>query len=192
MREKMIEVWDLSLRLFHWLLATAFFVAWWSEGRDIRLHIIAGSVIAGLLLYRVIWGFVGEKHALFTSFRPTWAMLAGHAGDLIRLQPARYMGHTPIGSLMIYMLLLALLILVATGMALLGLQMGLGLFSPWASSADFETEMLLQQIHGWCFDLLQFLIAIHLAGVAVESLLQRRNLTLAMITGRKEKEEAIK
>ncbi|TLS76678.1 cytochrome b [Mariprofundus erugo] len=192
MREKMIEVWDLSLRLFHWLLATAFFVAWWAEGRDIRLHIIAGSVIAGLLLYRVVWGFVGEKHALFKMFRPTWSMLVGHAGDLIRLQAARYIGHTPIGSLMIYMLLLSLLVLVVSGMALLGLQMGVGLFSPWASSASFETEILLQQIHGWCLDLLQYLIAMHLAGVVVESLLQRRNLTLSMITGRKEKEEAIK
>ncbi|MDQ6996846.1 MAG: hypothetical protein Q9M82_05210, partial [Mariprofundus sp.] len=55
----------------------------------------------------------------------------------------------------------------------------------WSATAAFESDMLIQNIHAWCFNILLFLIAIHLFGVLVESLLQRRNLVMAMITGKK-------
>ena len=182
-RDRSLEVWDLSLRLFHWLLASAFFVAWWSEGRDLRLHMIAGSIIAGLLLYRFIWGFWGDRYARFSGFRPSRASVVRHLRSLLRLQPGDHVGHTPVGSLMIFALLGCLLLVALTGMALSGLQMGVGLFS--AIHADFSTELLIQDLHRWCLNLLLMLVGIHLAGVAAESLLQRRNLVAAMITGKK-------
>lgn len=183
MRDRSMEVWDLSLRLFHWLLAAAFCVAWWSEGRDLRLHMIAGSIIAGLLLYRFIWGFYGDHYARFAGFRPSCVSVASHLRSLLRLQPGDHVGHTPIGSLMIFALLTCLLLVVLTGMALSGLQMGVGVFS--AMHADFTSELLIQDLHRWCLNVLLALVVIHLAGVAAESLLQRRNLIKAMITGKK-------
>lgn len=180
-----IMVWDPLLRSFHWLLVAAFAAAWWSEGQDIRIHLLAGSIIPGLLVFRFIWGIAGEQHALFSSFRPTFAAIQQHASELLRLRSGSYAGHTPIGSLMIYILLFVLLALSLSGMLLMALQMGLGPFAGWAAHADTQTEWLVQQVHGLCFDSLQILLAIHLAGVAAESVLQRCNLTLAMLTGRK-------
>jgi len=177
------EVWGLSLRIYHWLLVAVFFTSWWAQGRDIRLHMLAGSVIAGLLLYRFIWGFFGEKHALFSSFKPSIVAVKQHFIDLIHMKSVCYVGHTPIGALMIYMLLIILLILVTTGFALSGVQMGLGPFSGWGCS--FETETIIQNIHGWCLDSLWVLISIHVGGVVVESFLQRRNLIVAMWNGKK-------
>jgi len=188
MRDRSIEVWDLSLRLFHWLLAAAFCVAWWSEGRDLRLHMIAGTLIAGLLLYRLIWGFSGAHYARFASFWPSRVSVAAHLRELLRLQAGNYIGHTPIGSLMIFVLLGCLLLIVLTGMALSGLQMGIGLFS--ALDVGFATESFIQDLHRWCLNVLLALVGIHLAGVAAESLLQRHNLITAMITGKKKVKEA--
>ncbi len=185
-----IEVWDPLLRSFHWLLVTSFAIAWWSEGRDIRIHLLAGSALMGLLLFRLIWGVGGEYHARFANFRPSLHAIRQHLGELLRLNAKPYAGHTPIGSLMIYILLLALFVICISGMLLTGMQMGIGLFSNWAWGAAFATEVLVQQVHHWCFELLQILVAVHLAGVAVESVLQRNNLTAAMFTGRKPIKEA--
>lgn len=180
-----IEVWDPLLRSFHWLLAAAFAAAWWSEGQDIRIHLLAGSIIPGLLLFRLIWGVAGERHALFSSFRPSLASLVQQFKSLLRLQAKHYTGHTPLGSLMIYALLFTLFALAISGMMLAALQMGIGPFVGWAINASFATQLQVARVHHWCFHLLQGLIAVHLAGVLAESLLQRSNLTLAMFTGRK-------
>ncbi|PIP03333.1 MAG: cytochrome b [Zetaproteobacteria bacterium CG12_big_fil_rev_8_21_14_0_65_54_13] len=187
MRDRSIEVWDLSLRLFHWLLAAAFCVAWWSEGRDLRLHMIAGSIIAGLLLYRFIWGFCGDHYARFASFWPSRALVVAHLRGLLRLRPGHYIGHNPVGSLMIFALLSSLLLIALTGMALSGLQMGVGLFA--TLDTGFATELLIQDLHRWCLNVLLALVGIHLAGVVAESLLQRHNLIAAMITGKKKIKE---
>ncbi len=180
-----IRVWDPLIRLFHWGMAAAFAVAWWAQGRDLRIHILAGVVLAGLLLFRLIWGVVGNDHARFRLFIPTRQMLAAHLRGLLRLQSQHYIGHTPIGSVMIYILLIALIVLVCSGMLLIGLQLGLGPFAAWALNVAFSTEMQVTQLHAWCYQLLLVLIAIHLAGVVVESLIQRTNLVRAMITGNK-------
>jgi len=180
-----IEVWDPLLRCFHWLLLLCFLISWWSEGRDIRVHMISGSVMAGLLLFRLIWGVTGERNALFVSFFPSITDIRQHIGELLNMKSGDYMAHTPVGSVMIFLLLICLIVLTGTGMALMGLQAGVGLFAAWSATAAFESELLIQNIHAWCFNMLLFLTAIHLLGVLVESLLQRRNLVMAMITGKK-------
>ena len=180
-----IEVWDPLLRSFHWLLVISFAIAWWSEGRDIQIHLLAGSAVMGLLIFRLIWGMGGEHHARFADFRPSLQTIRQHLGELLRLHSRRYTGHTPIGSLMIYILIVALFALGISGTWLSGMQMGVGALSNWVAEADFATEVLVQQVHHWCFEFLKILIAVHLAGVAVESVLQKNNLTAAMITGKK-------
>jgi len=184
-----IEVWDPLLRSFHWLLVISFAIAWWSEGRDIQIHLLAGSTVLGLLIFRLIWGIGGEGHARFVCFRPSLQAIKQHLGELLSLHSRRYTGHTPIGSLMIYILIIALLAICISGMWLSGMQMGVGAFSGWVAEADFKTEVLVQQVHHWCFESLKVLIAVHLAGVVVESVLQKNNLTATMITGRKHLKE---
>jgi len=177
--------WDPLIRIFHWSMVAAFATAWWAQGNDLQLHALAGTILTGLLMFRLLWGFCGENNARFTSFLPTRRQLADHLRGLLRLQSQTYPGHTPLGSLMIYVLLTALLVLVVSGMMLLALQTGVGFFSTWAVHASFSTELLILQIHDWYYELLLILVSLHLAGVVVESLIQRSNLVRAMITGKK-------
>ncbi len=171
------------LRCFHWLLVAVFLLSWWSEGRDIRMHIISGTVLSGLLLFRLIWGVVGGRNALFSSLYPSLSSIQQHCRELLHFKSGNYIAHTPIGSVMIFILFSALIILSGTGMGLLGLQMGLGIFA--RLSLAFESEMFIQTIHHWSFIVLQFLVAIHLLGVLLESRLQQCNLVMAMINGKK-------
>ena len=186
---KFIDVWCPLIRSFHWLLLAAFLTAWWADGRDIRIHIVAGTIVFGLLLFRIIWGVVGASDARFASFWPTAAALRQHLIGLLKLQSRFYRSHTPLGTIMIVMLLVSLLALTGSGMALMALQMGIGTFAGWAAQAPFATEMIIQTTHAWSFNTLQLLIAIHLAGVLAESLLQGSNLVSAMITGKKQLKE---
>ncbi len=186
---KFIEVWCPLIRSFHWLLLTSFLTAWWADGRDIRIHIIAGSIVFGLLLFRIIWGVIGESGSRFSSCWPTAAALRQHLIGLLKLQHRFYPGHTPLGLIMIVLLLVSLLALTASGMALMALQLGIGVFAGWAAKASFVAEIIIQTVHGWSFNTLQGLIVIHLGGVLLESLLQGSNLVSAMITGKKQLKE---
>jgi cytochrome b len=177
------DVWDPMLRCFHWLLVVLFLLSWWSEGRDIRTHIVSGTLLFGLLLFRLIWGVVGERNALFASFYPSLSSIQQHGRELLHFKSGNYIAHTPIGSVMIFILFSALIVLSGTGMGLLGLQMGLGIFAHL--SLTFESELFIQTIHHWSFIVLQFLVAIHLLGVLLESWLQQCNLVMAMINGKK-------
>ncbi len=177
------EAWDPLLRLFHWALALAVGVAWWTHGGDLRLHLLAGAAIGGLLLFRVWWGFAGGRHARFADFRPTPASLARHVRCLMRRRPVQARGHTPLGSLMIFALLGLLGWMWASGMALAGLELGIGPLAAWR--AGFGTETWLLTWHERVADVLPVLVGVHLAGVLTESALARENLVRAMITGRK-------
>jgi len=147
------------------------------------MHVIAGTTIGGLLVFRLIWGVIGTHYARFASFRPSLTEIIRHARQLLDLKGENYPGHTPIGSIMIYLLMTSLLLIAMTGTALAGLKLGLG---PLAGIIiDFRTETQIGLFHAWLVDLTLGLIAVHLAGVVVENLLQHNNLIMAMIHGKK-------
>ena len=66
--KKQIRVWDLFVRVFHWSLVLSFTVAYLSGDEESAIHINAGYIIAGLISFRLIWGFIGSKHARFSDF----------------------------------------------------------------------------------------------------------------------------
>ncbi len=173
------------IRLFHWAMVACVAGAWWTHGRDLRLHILAGMTLAGLLLFRLIWGFIGPDNARLVALLPDRDLITQHLRDLLALRARTYPAHTPIGSLMIWVLLTLLAVLAGSGMALMALKLGIGPFVHWAANTPFRTELLVQTVHAWCHTLLLYLVPIHLSGVVVESLLQRQNLVMAMVTGRR-------
>ena len=97
-----IKLWDAPTRLFHWSLVLLFGVMWWSGetgGDALRLHLLAGYGIAGLLLFRLLWGVLGSDTARFARFvRGPGAMLAYLCGSL---PEHRIPGHNPLGALMV-------------------------------------------------------------------------------------------
>ena len=66
--QELIKVWDLPLRIFHWLLVTGFFVAYLTEDELLSVHVWAGYLVFGLLLFRLVWGFIGNDYARFSNF----------------------------------------------------------------------------------------------------------------------------
>lgn len=162
----MIRVWDLPVRLFHWLLAGTILVAFVSSEEESPLapwHVPAGWIVAVLIVFRLVWGFVGGEHARFADFlRP--AQLRHHLGGLLAGKPARSVGHNALGGVAILALLGTVGGVVYTGITVQGEGEGL---------------------HEGLANLLIGLIVLHVVAVVAMSLLTRENLTRALVTGRK-------
>jgi cytochrome b len=96
-----IRVWDPALRIFHWTLAGGFAVAYLTEDEPQPVHIYAGYVVGALIAFRLLWGFVGPRHAHFSDFVRAPASVVAYLKDAVRLRAPRYVGHNPAGGAMI-------------------------------------------------------------------------------------------
>lgn len=168
---KTVRVWDPFVRIFHWSLVVLFAVAFASGDEIEWLHIRIGYAIAALVALRVVWGFVGTRHARFSDFICSPGEIAAYSGQALRFRAPRYLGHNPAGGAMV----LALLVLVA-GIAATGFAMTTDVF--WGSQ-------WLEDLHEGLVYTTMGLIALHVAGVVFSSLEHGENLVKAMITGRK-------
>jgi len=178
-----VKVWDPAVRIFHWTLATAFAAAWLSEDAWSWLHVNAGYLIGGLILFRVLWGFVGPTHARFRNFVKRPRDIRSYVRQMIRLKAPRHLGHNPAGGAMILALLATLMLTIASGMALYGATDFAG---PLAGifRGDLAADML-EAPHAFGANAPLFLIALHLGGVLFSSLAHRENLVRSMVNGRK-------
>lgn len=181
-----VTVWDLQTRLFHWLLVlavtvgalTGFFAPEWWLG----LHVWSGYGLAALLLFRAVWGILGSEHSRFDSFAwPPQAVIA-HLRNLLAGRHSYFFGHNPAGSAMIFALGGVLIAIVVSGLLTLG---GGEKQGPLAAFVPYATGQVARQIHQALVFLLIGMVALHVAGVVLESVLGRTNLVLSMITGRK-------
>lgn len=179
-----IRVWDPLVRSFHWLLVAAFALAYVTEEEALTVHVWAGYTVAGLLAVRVIWGFVGTRHARFSDFvtRPSAALR--YLTDTLKLGTRRYIGHNPAGGLMVIALMISLLATVLTGMGIYGIEEHAGPLAGVLSGAR-GLEGAFEETHEWFANLTVLLVFAHVTGVLVESLVHRENLVKAMFTGRK-------
>ncbi len=174
-RPATVRVWDPLVRLFHWSLVISFTIAWLGEGGR-GLHQAAGYVVLALVAVRLIWGFVGSRHARFRDFVPRPQGLLAYLKSLRSGHPRRYLGHNPAGGAMI-LLLLAMLILTGG--------------SGWLMTTDaFWGIEWVENLHAVAANLTVVLVFAHVAGVLFSSLAHRENLVLAMINGRKRAEAA--
>ena len=169
-RAPAIKVWDMAVRLFHWSLVLAMAYEFIFEPGTF-LHNTIGQIILGLIAFRLVWGFIGSRHARFSDFVSSPSRVIGYLADIMKGQPRRFLGHNPAGGAMV----LALLCLVA-------LTAGTG----WAMTTDaLWGEEWIEELHetlAWttaCF------IGLHVAGVLLASLQHRENLVRAMLTGMK-------
>lgn len=176
-------VWDLPVRLFHWLLVLLFGAAWLSaEMGWMEWHFRAGYGIATLVLFRLAWGIAGPRYARFGSFvagpARVWRYLRGWLGGSSG-EPA---GHTPPGGWVILAFLLLLAAQVTSGMVNShdGLDAG-----PWYWAASRELRALGAQWHARLFDLLLVLAAVHVLAVLLYRLRPGVDLVGPMFTGRK-------
>lgn len=137
-----VFVWDILVRIGHWLIVVLFFVAYFTEDDLLTLHSWAGYGIALYVVVRVIWGFAGPKHARFADFAYGPAKAARYLKDLMLFQAKRYIGHSPAGALRVFALLFSLVATTATGIALLAVQEDAGPLAPWLGrGASLEDTM---------------------------------------------------
>jgi hypothetical protein len=106
-----VHVWDRFVRVFHWTLAAAFFVAYFTEDELLAIHVWAGYLVGGLVALRVVWGFVGPRHARFADFVTTPVAAWRYVLALIALRSRRHLGHSPAGGMMVLALLAGLALL---------------------------------------------------------------------------------
>ena len=174
------RVWDVPIRLVHWLLAGLIAFSWWTaETKHLDLHIWSGCGILTLLLFRALWGFFGSSTARVSTF----IRGPGAVHDYLR---GRWhgIGHNPLGALSI----LALFGAVA-------IQVGLGLFAqdddgiytgPLYRFVSSDTSDTIRGFHEAWFNIILALVALHVVAILFYRVVRGKKLTKAMITGKGE------
>ncbi len=166
-----IRVWDPVVRLFHWSLVAAFLAnAFYTRpGREV--HQWVGYTVAGLIALRLVWGLVGTRHARFADFLPSPRAAIGQLRDMATGRKRVHAGHSPLGALMIYNLLLTMAGLAASGYAM-------------TTVAYFGVDWV-GQVHEALVTWAEFNIVAHVLAVVVESRRLGINLPKSMVTGYK-------
>ena len=210
---KTIRVWDPIVRIGHWVLVAGFFTAYFTGDEFFQQHLWAGYVVASTVAIRIVWGFIGPKHARFSSFVRSPAAIGAYLGGLMTGRAKRHVGHNPAGGAMILALLISLAGTAGTGMALYAVEdnkgplAGIITASPQQAEpaytgargdddddAEGETgeheggEEMWEGLHSAFVYLTLALVALHVGGVVFSSLSHRENLVRAMVTGKKRPE----
>lgn len=178
--QRMVKVWDAPTRIFHWSLLGLVLIAWFTgegEGWTGAVHRYAGEAIAGLIVFRVIWGFWGGEHARFSDFAAGPMVILAHVGNIFSKAPTRHLGHNPLGGVAVFLLLATVTIITVTGL----FSGGEDNAGPFAGMWGLE----LSDIHEFSFRILQVLTVVHVLGIVVESYKSKDALVPAMFTGSK-------
>ncbi|AXX96927.1 cytochrome b/b6 domain-containing protein [Profundibacter amoris] len=198
----MIKVWDPLQRLFHWGLVASIAIAWLTSEDGEALHEWAGYAALGLIAFRLVWGFIGPRYARFSQFIRGPKAVIDYTRDMLNKREKRYIGHNPLGAVMVVALLATTGATGFTGwlmveperMAMLP-EMPAFVTPAFADSDGDEEreyggygegdEEAMEEIHEFFANLLLLLIFLHVAGVIYASRRHKENLARAMITGKK-------
>jgi len=178
-----VRVWDLPVRLFHWTLlaavvtsvATGLIGGLW----QMDLHVVSGCVVLGLVLFRVLWGLVGGRHARFRAFVKGPVTVARYAVDFLKGRAVHTPGHNPLGGWSVVLILLALAVQAGTG---LFANDDIFLEAPLAKYAGKALSDRLTGVHHLMSNVIYVLVAAHVAAVALHWW-KGENLVKPMITG---------
>ena len=174
-----VRIWDWPTRLFHWLLVVLIAAAWWTaEEHLLTWHYRIGIATFCLLVFRIVWGFIGSSTARFASFVRGPRAIRGYLRDA---GPAA-IGHNPLGALSVLALLALTTIVVTLGLFATD-EDGLdpGPLSHWVS---YDVAEQAQELHETGFDLLLVMIGLHVAAILYYAVVRRHNLVGPMLTGR--------
>jgi len=175
-----VHIWDWPLRLFHWLLVLAVvgsYVTGKLGGSLTEWHGRLGGLVLGLLIFRLIWGFIGSDHARFISFFPTLPRLVAYLKG--EWQGA---GHNPVGALAVFALLSVLIFLVITG---LFANDDIGFEGPLYPLVDKALSDKLSGKHVWAINILIGLVGLHIVAILFYQHIKKADLIAPMLTGKK-------
>lgn len=200
-----VKVWDPLVRIFHWSLVLFFVIAYLSGEDESIIHIYSGYAVLGLITFRVFWGIIGTKYARFSNFVHTPKYVIRYFKGLLTGSAKHYLGHNPLGGVMVVALLISLFMVSFSGLKLYAVEEGLGplaagnnitlMSSAYADSDEKheddehdQAEEFWEEIHEFFANFTLLLVILHIAGVYISGYLHKENLVKAMITGRKKQE----
>jgi cytochrome b len=191
-----IKVWDLFVRIFHWTIVVCFFIAYITEDEVMWLHELAGYTILVFVIARVLWGVVGTRFARFSNFIYKPSTVKQYFKDSLHFKSKRYLGHNPVGGVMVILLLVMLVLTSWSGMEAEGISLfadntfNIEIIKSAIADDDHENggSEVWEEIHEFFANATLFLIFLHVAGVIFSSIVHGENLVRSMITGRKRKE----
>lgn len=177
-------VWDLPVRIVHWALVLAIIGSWTTHRLGpvyFTWHVVCGCTVIVLVTFRIVWGFLGTRHARFSSFirgpRAVRSYLRGTAA-----MQAAIPGHNPLGAISVVLMLLLLLAQGLTGLFANDAIANTGPLYGWVSGS---TSDLLTSIHHRVFFALEVLIPLHIAAVLFYAFVKRVQLIGPMFSGYK-------
>ncbi len=161
------------MRVFHWSLVSCVLLNQFVLEEEGAPHRWIGYLASALVAARIVWGFIGTRHARFADFFPTPARLRRHLALLRAGRHELHAGHNPLGALMM--------------LALMALVLALG-FTGWLHETDaFWGQAWLQVTHEFLAHALVSLAFIHAVAAIVMGRIEHTRLVRAMVTGVKER-----
>lgn len=179
-----VQVWDGATRLWHWSIVLLMIFLWYSaEIADDLMdwHMRAGRLLLGLIVFRIVWGFIGSDTSRFANFIKSPAEIIHYLKNKSQHSHAEQIGHNPAGGIMVLVLIAGLIVQATTG---LFTSDGYFYGGPFADSIDADLGELFTNIHHIGFKLLLALVAIHILAI-IAYLVKRDNLVRPMVTGKK-------
>ena len=164
-----IHVWDRFVRVFHWALVSCILFNYLIMDDGETPHRWLGYTASALVCARIVWGFIGSRHARFADFFPTPAKIGKHLRDLRSGTHDDHPGHNPVAAVMIF--------------ALMGLVLSLGITGYMQGSDAFWGEEWVQDLHETLASTLIAFSGLHALEAIVMGRIERTNLVRAMVTG---------
>ena len=178
-----VRIWDLPVRLFHWIVTVLFVVqlVTGQVGGDLMpWHKLSGYAILSLVLFRIVWGFTGSTHARFSSFmagpRATWRF----ALRLFSRQAVPQLGHNPLGGWSVTAMVAALLVQAVSG---LFANDGVSHEGPLAPLVSIDISNRMTLVHDWNLKVIVALVAIHVLAIVFHLVFKKDELVVPMFTG---------
>lgn len=180
-----VKIWDLPVRIFHWSLLLLFITAYITNALGtnyFKYHLWSGYAMIVLVSFRILWGFVGTYHARFSNFIHNPITTIKYAASVVKRKDTHYLGHNPLGAVMVVFLLSALFIQAATGLFSNDEIFNLG---PLYGYINNELSLTFTSIHRKLFYWILAAVILHIIAVYLHVILKRDNIVKAMITGNK-------
>jgi cytochrome b len=186
MENEHIRVWDIPIRLFHWVLValvTCQFLIAWVFTEQIELHVILGYLTLALIVFRIFWGFIGTTYAQFKNFLVSPTSLVAYTKGLFnQTSQSKSAGHNPIGGYSTIAIIVCILV-----QAFSGLFCDDNVFTagPLRRLVSDNVTSIFNQLHALNAKILVGLLCTHVLAIFWYLLVKRENLIKPMITGKK-------
>ena len=178
-------IWDIPTRLFHWLLVASLSIQYataeWMDDA-MQWHFYVGYFTIGLVIFRLIWGFIGPVHARFRHFLKGPAAVVSYIRSLPDKHAPHHAGHNPLGGLFVIIMLFLIAIQAVSGLFMTD---EVFLDGPYRHLVSSGTQELMNTLHHQVINVLLVVIALHIAAIAFYALYKKQSLTPPMIHGKK-------